>query len=164
MKRQFPALMLGLILLGPLAISAEPAPPASDKGTAATDSGGPWGEHGKYMQERLDQIHKELKLAPGQETDWKVWSDAVQQAKQARKEARPDFESFKKLSAPDRLQKLIDHSKEKQARMEEVLAATKTFYGTLSQEQRKTFDDLTPFGERAPKWKGRGGPHHSGKR
>lgn len=156
MKRQIPALMLGLILLGPLATSVEAAPPASDKGSTANDHGSPWGEHGKHLQERLDQIHKELKLAPGQETDWKIWADAVQQTK---KEAHPDFESFKKLSAPDRLQKLIDYGKERQARMEEILSATKSFYGTLSPDQRKTFDDLTPFGERGPKWMGRGGPH-----
>ena len=42
--------------------------------------------------------------------------------------------------------------------MEDILTATRTFYATLTPEQRKTFDDLTPFGERAPKW------HHGGQR
>jgi Spy/CpxP family protein refolding chaperone len=32
----------------------------------------------------------------------------------------------------------------------------------LTLEQRKVFDDLTPFGGRAHKWKHRGGPRHQG--
>lgn len=115
----------------------------------------------RYMEEQMTQIHSELKLAPAQEADWKTWSDKVNQARADKKEARPDFEALKKLPAPERLQKLIDAGKTRDAMLETVLAATKTFYATLSPEQRKTFDDLTPFGERAPKWH-HGGPRHPG--
>lgn len=161
MKTHTKALILGLALLGPVAAHAEPpAPPAAEPGRGP---GGPWGEHGhRYTQERLDQLHKELKLTPEQEADWKAWSDKVSEARKDRKEARPDHEALGKLPAPERLEKMIEFGKARQAALEEVLAATKTFYGKLTPEQRKTFDDLTPFGERAPHWKGRRGPHGQG--
>jgi Spy/CpxP family protein refolding chaperone len=57
---------------------------------------------------------------------------------------------------------MIAHNKAKQTYLEEALAATKTFYATLTPEQRKVFDELTPFGERAHKWKHHGGPRHPG--
>jgi protein CpxP len=162
MKTPTKALILGLALLGPLAAYAEPAaPPAPKANDAGPGTGGPWGEHGRrHMQERLDQLHKELKLTPEQEADWKAFSEKLDAAKKERKEARPDGEDLRKLSAPDRLEKMIEFGKARQAAMEEVLAATKTFYGKLTPEQRKTFDDLTPFGERAPHGKG----HHGGPR
>lgn len=115
----------------------------------------------RYITERLAQIHAELKLAPAQEADWKIFSDRVAKVHAEKKEAHPDFDAIGKLSAPDRLQKLIDAGKARQAMLEDVLTATKTFYATLSAEQRKVFDDLTPLGERAPRWR-RGGPGHRG--
>jgi Spy/CpxP family protein refolding chaperone len=150
------ALILGLALLGPLAAHGETAPPV-----ATTEEPGPagsWGEHGKRrMQERLDQLHKDLKLTGEQEGDWKAWFDKVNEAKQERREHRPDLEALGKLSAPERLEKMIEFGKARQAALEEVLGATKTFYGKLTPEQRKTFDDRMPFGERAPHWRGRSG-------
>jgi periplasmic protein CpxP/Spy len=110
----------------------------------------------------LAQLHKELKLTSAQEADWKTWSDKVNQVRAAKKEARPDLETLRKLSAPDRLQKMIEFGKTRHAAaMEDILTATRTFYATLTPEQRKTFDDLTPFGERALKWH-HGGPRHPG--
>lgn len=164
MKTQTKALILGLALFAPVAAYAEPpAPPASEAGNAGP--GGPWGEHGqRHMQERLDQLHKELKLTSEQEADWKIWSDAVSEAKKDRKEARPDFEALRKLPAPERLEKMIEFGKARQAALEEVLDATKTFYGKLTPEQRKTFDDLMPFGERGPHMKGRRGAHPEGRK
>ncbi|CAL1240356.1 Spy/CpxP family protein refolding chaperone [Candidatus Methylocalor cossyra] len=136
---------------------------AGEAATPPTDPGEPWGpgKHHYNIQERLNQLHQELKLNADQETAWKTWFDRVQQARAEHKASRPDFEALRKLSAPERLEKFIEASKARQATLEGVLAATKTFYATLSPEQRKTFDDLTPFGERAPAWR-RGGPHHGG--
>lgn len=165
MKTHTKALMLGLALLGPVAAYAEPpTPPAAEAGDTGPGPGG-WAEHGqRHMQERLDQLHKELKLTAEQEADWKTWSEKVGEAKKDRKEARPDFEALRKLPAPDRLEKMIEFGKARQEAMEEVLDATKTFYGKLTPEQRKTFDDMLPFGERAPHWKGRGGPRGMGQK
>jgi hypothetical protein len=103
-----------------------------------------------------------LKLTQAQEADWKAWSDKVNQARSEKKEARPGFEAMKALSAPERLQKMIEFGKTRQAALEEILAATQTFYATLAPEQRKTFDALAPFGERGPKWRHGGGPRRGG--
>lgn len=159
------ALRTGLVLLSlgmGGAVLAETSPAPATPNAAGAEPGGAWGDHkGPRFAERLAQLHSELKLTPAQEADWKTWSDKVNQVKADKKEARPDFEALGKLPAPDRLQKMIEFSKARQAGMEEVLAATKTFYATLTPDQRKTFDDLTPFGARAPKWH-HGGPRHPG--
>jgi hypothetical protein len=50
----------------------------------------------------------------------------------------------------------------RQASLEGILAATRPFYATPTMEQRKTFDELFPFGERGPRWHKGGGPRQSG--
>ncbi len=158
------ALRTGLILLSlgmGGTVLAETSPAPATPNAAGAEPGG-WGDHkGQRLAERLAQLHSELKLTQAQEVDWKTWSDKVNQVKAEKREARPDFEALGKLPAPDRLQKMIEFSKARQAGMEEVLAATKTFYAALTPDQRKAFDDLTPFGARAPKWH-HGGPRHPG--
>jgi periplasmic protein CpxP/Spy len=150
--------LLSLTVAGPVLAEEGPAP-----GGFAAEHGGPWGANRKhFIEERLAQLHKELKLTSAQEADWKTWSDKVNQVRAAKKEALPDLETLRKLSAPDRLQKMIEFGKTRHAAaMEDILTATRTFYATLTPEQRKTFDDLTPFGERALKWH-HGGPRHPG--
>jgi protein CpxP len=162
MKIHTKAMILGLILLGPLA--AESAPRRGEPGPPGERPGSFRAEHGQhYTQERLDQLHGELKLTPAQEEAWNTWSGKINRAEQAQKEARPDFEALKQMPAPDRLQKLIDFSRVHVASMEEILAATKDFYATLNPDQRKSFDDFAPLGARAPKGMGRRGPHHPGR-
>ncbi|HEY0584631.1 MAG TPA: Spy/CpxP family protein refolding chaperone, partial [Pseudoduganella sp.] len=43
--------------------------------------------------------------------------------------------------APERMEKRIEMAKARLARMESNLAATKTFYATLTPEQQKVFDE-----------------------
>ncbi|MGZ8217523.1 Spy/CpxP family protein refolding chaperone [Methylomagnum sp.] len=139
-------LLLALALLIPLSATAETTPPPTDA------PGGAWGEHGPgQMQARLDQLHTDLKLTPAQEADWKTWIGKLDQAKQERKEARPDLRALRELPTPDRLQKMIDFGKARIAVMEETLAATKTFYNTLTPEQRKTLDATALFGNHGEK-------------
>lgn len=133
-------LLLALALFIPLSAIAETTPPSADTPDMARAGHGPG-----QMRARLDQLHNDLKLTPAQEADWKAWVARIDEAKQERKEARPDFRALRELPAPDRLQKMIDFAKARVAAMEETLAATKTFYNTLTPEQRKTFDALAPF-------------------
>ncbi len=164
MKSYAKPLCIGLTLLSLAAAgpSWAEAPAAPAPNGIGAEPGGPWGGHKeRFIAERLAQLHTELKLAPAQEADWKTWSGKVDQARSEKKEARPDFEAMKKLPAPDRLQKMIEFGKARQAALEDILAATKTYYATLSPEQRKVFDDLMPLGERGPKWH-HGGPRHPG--
>jgi len=146
-------------LIGAILLNLGLAGAVSAQGPDGMD-GGPWAAHREqYVNERLAQIHTELKLTPAQEADWKTFSDKIERARAQK--IHPDIEAMQKLSAPDRLQKLIDLNKARQTMLEDVLAATRTFYATLSPEQRKAFDELTPMGERAPRGR-RGGAGRPG--
>lgn len=149
--------LIGLTLLSLAAMVpgfAEEPPPPCPGGDYPAEYGGHRGEHrGRFSEERLTQIHRELKLTTAQEADWKAFTDKVREVRAEKKEARPDFEALRTLPAPDRLQKLIEFGKARQAGLEEILTATRSFYGILTPEQRKTFDDLAPFGSHAPKWR-----------
>lgn len=147
-------LLIGLALLASVAAGAEPG--SFDHNPTASRA-----RHGeRLLEERLTALHQALKLTTAQEADWNAWAAKVRETKRMKKEARPDRETLKTLPAPERLDRMLAFAKEKQAYLEEVLAATKTFYATLTPEQRKTFDDLTPFGERAPAWMRHGSPRH----
>ena len=153
-------LLLTLALLGPVAAAAEPAPPP-EAAAPGPESEGPWTGHGhRHLQERLEELHKALKLSEAQESGWNAFVAKIKEQQAAKKAARPDFGALKQLPAPDRLQRLIEFGKARQAALEEILSATRTFYDTLSPEQRQTFDDLTPFGARAPKRPKHGGRPH----
>lgn len=152
-------LLLALALFIPLSATAETTPPPADAPNTARTEHGPG-----QMRARLDQLHTGLKLTSAQEADWKAWVARIDEAKQERKEARPDFRALRELPAPDRLQKMIDFAKARVAVMEETLAATKTFYSTLTPEQRKTFDALAPFSEHGEKGMRREGMRRQGMR
>ncbi|MGX2038731.1 Spy/CpxP family protein refolding chaperone [Methylocaldum sp. MU1018] len=163
MKSYRKAFVMSLALLGPVAVIAEPAQTGPESGMVEQGPEVPRGEHGKrFIEERMAELHKELKLTATQEADWNTWSAKIKEIQEKKRQSRPDWEVMKSLPAPERLEKMIDFSKQKQAHLEDVLAATKTFYATLTPEQRKVFDDLTPFGKRAHKWKHHGGPRHPG--
>ena len=163
MKPYAKPLLIGLTLLsltasGPL-FAQEPPPPGP--GDFDGGPGGSWGEkRGQFIEERLTKLHEALKLTPAQEADWKAFTDKARASRAGKKEARPDFAALKQLTAPERLEKLVEWGKVRLAHLEETLAATQTFYATLTPEQKKTFDDLTPFGEHGPKW---GHGRHGGK-
>jgi len=161
MKAYRKALVIGLALLGPAVAGAEPAQAGTEPGALGQGPAGPRLEHWeRFMDERLTALQQALKLTGAQEADWNTWSTTVNRLWTEKKEARPDFEALKNLPAPDRLEKMLAFAKAKQSHLEEVLAATKTLYATLTPEQRKVFDDLMPLGERAPKWMHHGGRRH----
>ncbi len=102
----------------------------------------------RFLRERLAVLHRELKLAAVQEADWKSWSD---KAILLQKQNKPDLAALKKLPATDRLEAWVEYGQERQKLMEALLIETRAYYSTLSMEQRKTFDELMPIGERAPR-------------
>lgn len=95
------------------------------------------------MQERMDQharqLHDALKITPAQEGAWQAYMSALK----ANMPQRGQFDraAMKDLPAPQRMEKHIEMAKAHIARMESNLAATKTFYATLTPEQQKIFDE-----------------------
>jgi protein CpxP len=163
MKSYPKALLISLALITPVAAVAESGQAKPESGAYSQGPAGSRAERReRHMEERMAELHKELKLTGAQEADWNTWSAKIKEIKEKKKQSRPDREAMKNLPAPERLEKMIAFQKEKTAYLEEALAATKTFYATLSPEQRKVFDEKTPFGGRAHKWKHHGGPRQPG--
>lgn len=93
--------------------------------------------HGKMMEAHHKQLHEALKLAPEQQAGWKKLLDA-EQPKVSTATERADWS---KLSTPERAEKMLELLNARQAHMNEYVAALKSFYATLSSEQKKTFDE-----------------------
>jgi hypothetical protein len=94
----------------------------------------------EYMAKRMAKLHDELKLTSAQEPAWTAFVNAVKPAPLA---DRPDRAAWAGMTAPARMEKLITLSKERTARMEQHLQALNKFYGTLTPEQKKVFDQQT---------------------
>jgi Spy/CpxP family protein refolding chaperone len=106
-----------------------------------------FGEHGmdmakieKMHAQHLAKLHDKLKLTAQQEGAWKKFAAA---STPPNKEARPDPAELDKLTAPQRLEKGLEHMKAMETKLGEHLAALKEFYATLTPEQQKTFDEQT---------------------
>lgn len=97
-------------------------------------------ERWEEKEKRLEKLKSELKLNANQEAAWTVWFGTINGDRKAWKEMRENEGSWADLSVPERMEKKLAFSKKHIARQEARLAATKTFYATLSSEQRKIFD------------------------
>ena len=94
-------------------------------------------------------LRTELRIRPDQEAAWTKYTASMQP--QSGPWSNPG-EDMKKLSAPERAEKMLEWSKSRQERMGEHVAALKTFYATLTPEQKKTFDEH----QAGPRGRGRG--------
>lgn len=114
---------------------------------------------GERMKERAQKLHDALQLNSSQEQGWNTF---VASMRPAHPEARRgEFREFAKLPAPQRMQKMIEMSKKRTAMMEQRQAALNTFYGTLTPQQQKVFDEQTSRGMGGH---GFGGHHEGAKR
>lgn len=102
-------------------------------------------EHAKMaekMQDRMAkhraEIHDKLKLSAAQEPAWKTFVEATTPGIRP---AAPDRKEMEKLNTPERMEKMLERFKEHQSKMEQHLAALKTFYAVLTPEQQRIFDD-----------------------
>jgi len=96
-------------------------------------------------EKRLETLKTDLKLNASQETAWTEWVSKIKGDHKSWEEKRKDVESWASLPAIDRMEKMLTFSKEHIARQEVRLTATKTFYATLSPEQRQIFDKEFKF-------------------
>lgn len=90
------------------------------------------------MHKHRTEMHDKLKLSAAQEPAWKSFVEAS--TPEAR-HAAPDRKEMEKLSTPERMEKMLERVKQHQSKMEQHLAALKTFYAVLTPEQQKIFDD-----------------------
>jgi len=147
MKQLRKALVSGLLAAG-FSAAALAAPAAPDH--AGPEHGGMPGmqqqHQGGNWQERVARhqaiLHDKLKLSANQEAAWKTYIAA---ATPPAPPARPDRAEWEKLSAPERMEKMLAMMKEREAHMANHLAAMKTFYATLSPLQQQIFNDNVGF-------------------
>ena len=100
--------------------------------------------HGRMAERHarhLTELKAKLKLEPGQETAWKTFADAMQPP--ARSPTRLDRIAMEKLTTPERIDQMLTMHAQRDADMKKRAEATKTFYASLSAEQKKTFDAQT---------------------
>lgn len=108
--------------------------------------GGPGMGHDRARMEKMREhyqtaLHDKLKLNASQEKAWKTF---VAEGKALRSRAHPDPLAYAGLNAPQRMEKMLGKMHEREARMDKMLAALKTFYATLTPQQQKIFDDSLP--------------------
>jgi protein CpxP len=144
MKQLHAKLISGFIAAAALSTAVYAAPAAPEQG--GPDRGGMQGMHherqGGDFKERIARrqaaLHDKLKLTGNQEAAWKTYIAA---ATPPAPPARPDRAQWEKMSAPERMEKMMTMMKEREAPMAAHLAAMKTFYATLSPLQQQIFND-----------------------
>ncbi|MDT7518916.1 Spy/CpxP family protein refolding chaperone [Rhodoferax sp. TBRC 17660] len=92
---------------------------------------------------RSAELKDKLKITAAQEANWTTFSNAMKPAARADK-PKMDRAELAKLSTPERLDKMkamrTEMTSEHNSRMEQRDQAVKTFYSTLTPEQKKIFD------------------------
>ena len=114
--------------------------------------------HSKHMA----ALKAKLKLSAAQESAWTTFTAAMQPPAKAMGQ-RPDMAELSKLPTPERIDKMkalhAEHMTAMNAEMNQRGDAAKTFYATLTAEQKKVFDAEAMPGMGRD---GRHGRHHGG--
>ncbi len=109
--------------------------------------GGP-GQHGARHAQRMDnmqqrhaehqaQLKAALQLSAAQEPAWNAFVARTAHSPRAKPAAREDNAA---LTTPERLDNMLAQKAERDAQMAQHVEATKSFYATLTPEQKKVFD------------------------
>lgn len=93
---------------------------------------------GEFFAMQQARVHYQLKLTAAQEPAWNTYQAAIKPVMPAG--PRPDMKAWMAMPAPDRMAKMIEMGKQHIATEESHLAALRTFYATLTPEQKKAFD------------------------
>ena len=145
-------ILAGLMATLGLAATAQPMPPAAPVTSAAPGKPGPQaGEHRydparmqAHIAKRQAELKAKLKLTPAQDGAWTSYTAAMQPPVHGARPTSEQRAEFDKLGTPERLDKMrtlrSQRMTEMSAAMDKRDEATKTFYATLSADQKKVFD------------------------
>ncbi len=92
-------------------------------------------------EKHLEAFKTSLKLKPEQELQWAAFAGHM-------KPRSPEYHAMamadmEKLSTPERIDKMAALKNQRDAEIQKRGDATKAFYATLSEDQKKTFDEHT---------------------
>jgi curli biogenesis system outer membrane secretion channel CsgG len=123
----------------------QPAPAAPAQGmTARQADPARMQQHMAQMQQRMAkrqaEFKQKLQLSPGQEAAWDTYVAALKPSGNFK---RGDRAELARLTTPERIDRMRTHRAERIAAMDRRDDATKTFYGVLTPDQKKVFDDTT---------------------
>ena len=100
------------------------------------------GQHSEHMlaqrTERLDRLKADLKLTPEQEPAWLAF--VARTAPDAQPRAAADSTDGAQLNTLQRLERMEAQHEAHSAAMKQRIDATRSFYATLSDEQKQVFD------------------------
>lgn len=155
MKSVFKPVLLAGLMAAALTTLAQPGP-GTGPGPAA-GAGGPsaspeirermQARAKRHMDRRAADLKAKLKLSAEQEGAWNSYVAAMQPPATF---PHPQRAELDKLTTPERLDKMRELRKQREAEMDKRDDATRAFYATLNAEQKKVFDANTgrPFGGR----------------
>lgn len=155
MKSVFKPVLLAGLMAAALTTLAQPGP-GTGPGPAAGASGPSASPEirermqaraKRHMDRRTADLKAKLKLSTEQDGAWNSYVAAMQPPATVPHPSRVDMN---KLTTPERLDKMRELRKQREADMDKRDDATRTFYATLNAEQKKVFDANTgrPFGDR----------------
>lgn len=133
------SIIIGLTVIG-LAGSAQAvhAVDATGHGAKHAQMQAKWGERAAKREQKL---HDALTLTPAQAGAWSTYTAALKRPEHAPRGERGERGAWKTMPAPQRMEKRLEMAKQRLAMMETRLAATTAFYGVLTPEQKKAFDE-----------------------
>jgi hypothetical protein len=140
------SILIGFTVLGMAAAQAQDTTPPAGRHGAVVSKEQMQAKMAEMFAKRQAKLHDLLKLTAQQESAWATYQAAIKPAATGAG-AAGDHQSFATLSAPDRLSKMIEMSKQHEAKLEATLPALTAFYGQLTTEQKAIFDDHTMGGK-----------------
>jgi len=147
-RQSLPTLALSL-LLGVMAVPALADMPCGPMGKGMGE------QRAERMEQHHHKLHEALKLNAEQEVAWKKLIASEHPMGKGRRDAAKAGDAAT-LSTPERAERMLEHMKAQQAAMAEHIVVLKAFYGQLSPEQQKIFDDAHRGGRRGMRGKGMG--------
>ena len=108
--------------------------------------------------ERAQALKQKLQLTDAQQPAW----DAFQKAMQPPARARLDRAELRKLTTPERIDRMHALREQRAAEADQREQAIKTFYAQLTPEQQKVFDAQAMPGQNGMQGARHGGRRHGG--
>ena len=109
---------------------------------------GPWHRDPAKMERmhahHLAELKSKLQLTAAQEASWATFTSALKPPADMHQKMQQDHAALDNLTTPERMEKMHAQRKEHMAAMNTMMdqheEAIKTFYASLSADQKKTFD------------------------
>jgi hypothetical protein len=92
------------------------------------------------VDERLYRLEEDLRLSPEQQPSWARYADTVRQTAQDIERDRSRNDLRESLPVPERLDRIVETSRNRLTALEDVAASAKALYQVLSPPQRQIGD------------------------